>query len=166
MELNFQIEDTSFTDISIDGYTIAGWTNNGGDDVPSELTFNGKKDYSNYAKFDTCRPCIPKDVCPDVTGITGTADGSTAIELTWDQDSDHENYLVRYWVDTTDYMEFETSTAGIGPTQALELTGLQANTTYRVQVLAGCDIVSGSTISSHPSKFWKPAPALSVTTDP
>ncbi|MEO1084804.1 MAG: fibronectin type III domain-containing protein, partial [Acidobacteriota bacterium] len=163
MELNFEIDDTTFTDIQIDGYTIAGWTDNGGDDVPSELTFSGTKAYTNYAKAETCRACIPKDVCPDVTSVTATADGSNAVDLTWDRDSDHENYLVRYWIDGEDYVEFATSTAGLGSTHALTLTGLDAATTYRVQVLAGCDI---SLEKSHPSKFWMPATAVSVTTDP
>ena len=158
-ELNFQIFDTTLADITIDGYPIAGWIDDDDDDVPNQLTFLTPQDYSNYVMFDTCKGCIngvPNGLCPSV-GPISKIPNSTSVQLSWPVDPAHERYLARYWIEGEDVMRFEESEAS-GLTLNMNLPGLEPNTTYRYQVLAGCEEV--------PSALWSPIPAGTVTTLP
>lgn len=135
-ELRFRIESQTFTDLSIDGYPVAGWIQiDSAAEARDEVSFfPDPPAYTNYANRDTALngndpPCgVP-------TMVQVTAVGSDSASVTWQAGGYNERYLLRYRPQGEQVWDFQQAT-----TESATLTGLTSGTTCRVQIKAGCSL--------------------------
>ena len=122
--INFQILNSSFNNLTIDGYEVAGWIENDNANVRNQITFSGTKSYLRYANFDTWTTALS---CPVPTGVSYSAG-----TVSWSANAAHKRYLVRYRRNGDQQWKLIDTTA-----TSAALTGLVSGT-YTYQVAAGC----------------------------
>ncbi len=135
-EINFQIQQSTFTNLTIDGYEVAGWIeNNNTNERPPQITLPGQS-YFNYANFDIWNTSLS---CAQPAGVTVTTVSSTSRMLSWTFNAAQKRYLVRYRANGDQQWKLVDTTA-----TSVTLTGLATGRTYTYQVIAGCkDVVTG-----------------------
>lgn len=138
--MDFQIQQTSFHNLTIDGYEVSGLIETAGTNLRAQLTFTGTKSYLKYANFDTWDTTF---TCP-VPG--SVAYNSVTKTVSWAANAAHKRYLVRYKATTDQQWKLIDTTA----TSAV-LTGLVAGKTYDYQIMAGCKDGAGveTTVSTY-----------------
>ena len=129
-EIYRQIEDTTFTGLTIDGYEVAGWIENGGTDARAEVTFPSSPTYLNSVSCDTWTRSI---TCPDPANVTVTPVSATSRTISWSSNTEHKRYMVRYRAGSDQKWQLATTTG-----TSVTLTGLSTGKTYTFQVIAGC----------------------------
>ena len=137
-EILHQIFSQTFTNLSIDGYPVAGWIQNDVDDeARAEITFSPDPPaYANYSNFDTWikAPSDPLWItCPRPTSVQATAVSSSSATLTWQAGTNNTHYLLLYQPQGDQPWEFLPTTSN-----SVTLTGLSSGTPYDVQIVAGC----------------------------
>ncbi|HWN42048.1 MAG TPA: fibronectin type III domain-containing protein [Thermoanaerobaculia bacterium] len=125
-----QIEDTTFTDLAIDGYEVAGWIENGTTHIRYEITFLNPPTYLNYVSFDTWNVGTQ---CAKPGNVTVTTVSASSRTISWDSDPAHKRYMVRYRGNGNQSWKLVDTTA-----TSVTLTGLTTGRTYTYQVIAGC----------------------------
>ncbi|MEM7586151.1 MAG: fibronectin type III domain-containing protein [Acidobacteriota bacterium] len=149
-EFRFKLTSQSFTDLSIDGYQVAGWIQNDiVDQVRPEITFHNPPNYSNYVNRDTwIKGTDPLNVpCPRPNMLQTTAIGSTTATVSWQAGTNNTHYLVRYQPRGAQHWEFQQA-----PSLSAALTGLEPGTLYDFHVSAGCSVAGDERNLS----FWSP----------
>jgi hypothetical protein len=137
-EINFQIQQSTFTNLTIDGYEVAGWLENTDPSVRAQITFSGQS-YLNYANFDTWNTTLS---CPIPTGVTVTTVSSTSRKISWTFATGQKRYLVRYRANGDQQWKLVDTSTVVSP--SVTLTGLATGKTYTYQVIAGCkDVTTG-----------------------
>jgi hypothetical protein len=134
--INFQIQQTTFNNLTIDGYEVAGWIENENTNVRNQITFSGTKSYLNYVIFDLWNTSLS---CATPTGVSVSGSG-TSRQVSWASNPAHLRYLVRYRANGEQQWKFATPTPP-GST-SVTLSGLALGKTYSYQVIAGCKNVS------------------------
>lgn len=134
--INFQIQQTTFTNLTIDGYEVAGWIENENTNVRNQITFSGTKSYLNYAIFDLWNTSLS---CAPPTGVS-VSGGGTSRQVSWASNPAHQRYLVRYRANGEQQWKFATPTPPAST--SVTLSGLALGKTYTYQVIAGCKNVS------------------------
>jgi hypothetical protein len=137
-DIAHQIESTTFTDLTIDGYEVAGWIEYTDDTKVQqdrgEITFRGGKRYSNYVNLDTWYLGLD---CPMPAGVTSTNVDPASEKLSWTADSTagvvQKSYLVRYQANGDQQWKMVATTE-----TSVILTGLTPRRAYTYQVIAGC----------------------------
>lgn len=124
--INFQILNSSFHNLTIDGYEVAGWIENDNTNVRNQISFTGTKSYLRFANFDIWNTSLS---CATPTGVTYNSGTKT---LSWSSNAAHKRYLVRYRRNGDQPWKLIDTTG----TSAV-LTGLVSGT-YTYQVVAGC----------------------------
>jgi len=127
--INFQIQQTTITNLTIDGYEVAGWIENDNTNVRNQITFSGTKSYLNYVNYDIWNTSL---TCATPTGVTVTGSG-TSRTISWSSNPAHQRYLVRYRASGEQQWKLANTTA----TSAM-ISGLALGKTYTYQVVAGC----------------------------
>jgi hypothetical protein len=137
-EINFQIQQSTFTNLTIDGYEVAGWIENADPSVRAQITFTGQS-YLNYANFDTWNTSLS---CPMPSGVTVTTVSSTSRKISWTFTAGQKRYLVRYRANGDQQWKLVDTSTVVSP--SVTLTGLATGKTYTYQVIAGCkDVTTG-----------------------
>jgi hypothetical protein len=155
-EMRSAILSQTFTDLTIDGYPVAGWTYWFPEDAgPEEVEFLDPPDYVNFANFDVwSREYCERPRLSPVTDVT-----SSSATVSWQEPVDgnggpvYERYLLRYQPQGAQQWQFVQLAE-----PPAELSGLASGTTYDVHLLAGCLLGDESTLTT-----W--SPRVSFTTD-
>jgi hypothetical protein len=151
-EINFQIQQTTFNNLTIDGYEVAGWIENDTTAVRSQITFSGLQTYLNYANFDIWNTSLS---CPLPAGVTVTNVSPTSKMISWSSNAAQKRYLVSYRANGDQQWKLANTTG-----TSVTLTGLATGRTYTYQVIAGCkDTTTGK--ETAPSTY---TPAATFTT--
>ena len=140
-EFNFQIHETTFTDLAIDGYPVAGWIENSNGVTRSRIQFLDPDPpaYSNYANFDTWnvnRTCNS----PIVSGLLVS---STIARLSLTNQTKGTRYLIRYKASSEQLWSQVSST-----NSSVVLPGLSPAIQYVFQIVAGCSVDNKETAVS------------------
>lgn len=126
------IESWTITNVTTDGYEVAGLIEEQGGDATNEITFNGQN-YANYANPDTWYTTVP---CPAPTGVTVSNITSTSARISWTSNAANTRYMVRYKISTDQQWKFATPSPVTG--NFVNLLGLTPGRTYIYQVIGGC----------------------------
>lgn len=132
-EINFQIQKTSFNNLTIDGYEVAVWLEDTNTNVRNQITFTGAKVYANYVNSETWNTTLS---CAAPTGVTVTNVSPTSMTISWVLNPAHQRYLVRYRANGD--QQWKLATPLVPPGTSVTLTGLATGRTYTYQVIAGC----------------------------
>ena len=137
-EFRFRITSQTFTDLSIDGYAVAGWIQiDSADEARSEVTFffPDPPAYANYVNRDSwIKGGDPLWIsCGTPSPVQVTVISETTVDLTWQAGGNNSQYLLRYRQQGDPHWTFLPA-----PTESAMVSGLTAGVTYEVQVDAGC----------------------------
>lgn len=136
--MNFQIRDSTFTNLHMSGYPVNGWIQrDNADNVRQEITIASPNPpgYSWYANFDRWIR-DPRDplftLChpPHTIQVTGTT--SQTASLVWQAGLNNTDYLLRYQPEGAQQWSFRRTTLN----QAV--LRLAPGTAYDLQIVAGC----------------------------
>ena len=133
-EFHHQSNDQEFTNLTIDGYALAGWIHSNNNDNTNEVTFSGTKTYLNFVvegKDLATGACLPP------TGLALSNVGQTSVTLNWNPVANANRFLVRYRPVGSQGWQFATQPNG--GAISITLTGLAPSTTYQLQIIVGCD---------------------------
>ena len=140
-EINFQMQDTTFANITIDGYPVPGWIQDNSTAVRSLTCFQPQcpttvwtgnyANYLNYANKDTWARSLDSQ-CLAPTSPWHPTVTSTSATLQWTPGANNSRWLVRYRVFGKD------SWTPVAATNPVTISNLTSLTTYEFQVLAGC----------------------------
>jgi hypothetical protein len=142
-EMFHAILNSSFTDLTIDGYEVASRIEaNGSLTSRTEIGFPFPgPTFLNYALFDTMIPdstlACPQ---PSVTVSAPTCPVGTTRSIHVATNAAHHRYMLRYRPSTAQQWTYLTATP-TPTTTTFSLTGLVAGTTYTYQVVGACDAV-------------------------
>lgn len=142
--INFQIEQTTFKNLTIDGYEVAGWIENADTNVRNQITFSGTKSYVNYVNYDIWNTSL---TCATPTGVTVSGSGTSRV-ISWTSNPDHQRYLVRYRINGDQQWKLANTTA-----TSVSISGLTLGKTYTYQVVAGCKDTSTPPKETAPSNY-------------
>jgi hypothetical protein len=154
-ELFFVVDDTTFTDLTIDGYELA--TRQEADTLDASSTgtgdvlLYGSSAFTNYALDKTWMPGPGTCAVPTVLGVTST--GPTTRDLEVDTPNTaippavrtpvHVRFLVRYRAAGDQQWQYVDAVETANST-ILPLTGLTTGVNYTYQVLGSCEqVVNG-----------------------
>lgn len=136
-EYNFQILDSSFQDLTIDGYPLAGWIENRSEAVRNQIQFVNAPTYLRYAQDDTWNKGAPGNyptcelTCTAPSGLSAQP-GAFSTVLSWTGSSIDDRYLVRYRADGEQAWEMVETT---GTSVAVSL---DPGIGYTFHVASGC----------------------------
>jgi len=134
-ELYRQIEETTFTGLTIDGYEVAAWIDNGAANTRDQITLNSPA-YLNSVSFETW----DKDIsCASPANVTHTPVSATSMSISWTSNPAHKRYMVRYRKAGEEKWQLATATG-----TSVTLTDLGTGKTYTYQVVAGCQDAAGN----------------------
>jgi hypothetical protein len=141
VEIDFNIKETTFTSLTIDGYEVAGRIENCSNNARTDITFLVSKNYDNFANADTwhqANPCngTPPPTCAVPTGVTVSATNPRVVS--WTANSAYKRVLVRYRLNSAQQWNMIDTTTGT----SVNLGNLPTGYTY--QVMAGCKDGSGN----------------------
>jgi hypothetical protein len=134
-EIDFNITETIFRTLTIDGYEVAGKIENCSNNARTDIMFLVSKTYDNYANVDTwhqANPCngAPPPTCAAPTGVTVSPSNPTSIS--WTASPSHLHFLVRYRLNGAQQWNM-VDTAGTSVS-----LGTLAPGQYTYQVIASC----------------------------
>lgn len=134
-EIDFNITDTNFFNLTIDGYEVAGKIETCTNNARTEIEFLVSKNYDNFANEDTwhqTNPCNgpPLQPCPVPTGVAVTATNPRVVS--WTANPAYKRVLVRYRLNGAQQWNMIDTTTG----NSVSLGNLPTGYTY--QVMAGC----------------------------
>jgi hypothetical protein len=127
--INFQIQQTTIKNITVDGYEVAGWIENDNTNVRNQITFSGSKNYLNYVNLDIWNTSLS---CATPTDVSVSGSG-TSRTISWAFNAAHQRYMVRYRINGEQQWKLATTT-----TTSVLIGGLSLGKTYTYQVVAGC----------------------------
>lgn len=152
-EIDFQIQASTFTNLTIDGYEVAGWIEDNNTNVRSQIQFlplttpPTQPVYLNYANFDIWN--MSAVACQVPSGVTVTTLSSTSQKISWTFSTGQKHYLVRYRANGDQQWKLIDTSILVSP--SVTLTGLATGRTYTYQVIAGCQDGSGK--ETRPSTY-------------
>jgi hypothetical protein len=156
-EIDFQIQASTFTNFTIDGYEVAGWIEDNNTNVRNQIQFLPHPTppvmappppvYLNYANFDIWN--MSAAACTVPSGVTVTTLSSTSRKIQWTFSPGQKRYLVRYRANGDQQWKLIDTSTLVSP--SVTLTGLATGRTYTYQVIAGCQDTSGK--ETRPSTY-------------
>lgn len=140
-EIDFNLTETTFSTLTVDGYEVAAKIENCANNARTDVTFLVSKNYDNYANADTWHqdnPCngAPPPTCAVPTGVTASATNPRVIS--WTANASYKRVLVRYRANGAQQWNMIDTTTG----NSVSLGNLPTGYTY--QVMAGCKDASGN----------------------
>jgi len=139
------IDDSTFTNLSVDGYEVAGWLNDITMQEVGQITFLGTQTYLHYVNFDTWDTTL---TCAAPTGVTVTTVNATSRTISWSSNPAHKRYMVRYQASGNQQWKLVDTTG-----TSVTLGGLGVGKTYTYQVIAGCQDSSTPPKETAPSNY-------------
>lgn len=153
-EFDFVVRASTFGDLIIDGYEVAGKFEDCGNNADKDIDLfdNISNTYLNYANYNTwnTNPCSAPTSCLEPKEPRDAFVSSTSRAISWAAgDTATQRYLVRYRADGNQQWQFKNTTS-----TSVTLSGLETGKTYTYQVIAGCaKVVNGKLTETAPSHY-------------
>lgn len=154
-EFFHQSKSTTFNNLLISGYAVAGWLISDSKDNSAEFTFTNKN-YGSYSNADTKKNSI---ACAEVVGINVSNLSTTGATLNWNAHPSAGRFLIRYKL-VGQQKWIMPNVVGVGVT-SINLTGLRPGGQYVYQINAGC--TENVSLWSWPAYFTTPVNKKSET---